>query len=255
MPTFDPAACARRLADDPGHARVVHVRRVAARPGDEVEMPGWVHPHLRRALAAEGIERLWSHQVACAEAVRAGRHTVLATGTASGKSLGYLLPVLGAVADGARGATALYLAPTKALAGDQAARVDRLGVPGVRAATYDGDTPAEERRWIRRHAGLVLSNPDMLHHALLPGHASWSAFWRALSYVVIDECHTYRGVFGSHVAAVLRRLRRVAALYGAEPTFVLASATSADPAAHAATLLGLDVGAVTDDGSARSRGR
>ena len=130
-----------------------------------------------------------------------------------------------------RGATALYLSPTKALAADQLARMQAMAVPGVRAATYDGDTPPEERRWIRDHANFVLTNPDLLHHSLLPGHERWAPFLRALRYVVIDECHIYRGVFGSHLAAVLRRLRRVCARYGAHPTFVLASATVRDPGA------------------------
>ena len=124
-------------------------------------------------------------------------------------------------------------------------------MPGVRAATYDGDTPPDERRWIRDHANVVLTNPDLLHHSLLPGHERWSRFLRSLQYVVVDECHVYRGVFGSHVAAVLRRLRRVAARYGASPTFVLASATVSEPAAHAARLVGMPVTAVTDDGSPR----
>ena len=126
-----------------------------------------------------------------------------------------------------------------------------MAVPGVRAATYDGDTPPDERRWIRDHANVVLTNPDLLHHSLLPGHERWSRFLRSLEYVVVDECHVYRGVFGSHVSAVLRRLRRVAARYGATPTFVLASATVSEPAVHAARLIGMPVTAVTDDGSPR----
>ena len=175
---------------------------------------------------------------------------VLATGTASGKSLGYQLPALTRLLDDPR-ATVLYLAPTKALAADQLRAVARLGLDGVRPATYDGDTVREERDWVRQHSRFVLTNPDMLHHSLLPGHAKWAAFLRRLSYVVIDECHTYRGVFGSHVAHVLRRLRRLAALYGGSPTFVLASATSGDPAAAAARLTGVPVRAVTEDASPR----
>ena len=174
------------------------------------------------ALLGAGIETPWTHQRAAIDLASAGEHVVLATGTASGKSLGYLVPVLGAASDGAataggRGATAIYLAPTKALAADQLARIDALAVPGVRAATYDGDTPPDERRWIRDHANVVLTNPDLLHHSLLPGHERWSRFLRSLQYVVIDECHVYRGVFGSHVASVIRRLRRVAARYGVLP--------------------------------------
>ena len=181
---------------------------------------------------------------------------VVSTGTASGKSLVYLVPTLTAVVEGlasptGRGATALYLSPTKALAADQLSRLTSVAVPGVRAATYDGDTPTEERRWARDHAHLILSNPDLVHHSMLPRHRQWSRFLRALRFVVVDECHVYRGVFGSHLAAVLRRLRRVCARYGAHPTFVLASATVRDPDRHASRLVGMPVEAVTRDGSPR----
>lgn len=234
-----------------------HVERLPQRDGHHGPWPSWAAPTLIGAVVGSGIERPWSHQVEAAEAVWRGEHLVLATGTASGKSLGYLLPVLTALIDGAtapsgRGATALYLAPTKALAADQRARIDALVLPTVRAATYDGDTPSDERRWIRDHATYVLTNPDLLHYSLLPGHERWSAFLRALRFVVVDECHAYRGVFGSHTALVLRRLRRVCARYGAYPTFVLASATVADPAAHATRLVGLPVRAVVDDGSSQA---
>ena len=182
---------------------------------------------------------------------------MLSTGTASGKSLGFLVPALSVVLEGAgaptgRGATALYLAPTKALAHDQLARLNDFAIPGLRAATYDGDTPPEERRWVRDHAAYVLTNPDLLHHSLLPGHEYWGSFLRALRFVVVDECHVYRGVFGSHLALVLRRLRRVATRYRADPVFILASATVADPAEHAARLVGMPVRAVTNDGSPRA---
>lgn len=184
---------------------------------------------------------------------------VVATGTASGKSLAYLAPVLSALLDGSeapsgRGTTALYLAPTKALAADQRRAVADLAAPlgtGIRAAVYDGDTPVEEREWVRQYANYVLTNPDMLHRGILPGHPRWSSFLRALRYVVIDECHTYRGVFGSHVAQVLRRLRRVCARYGSSPVFLLASATAADPAVAATRLTGLPVVEITDDSSPR----
>jgi DEAD/DEAH box helicase domain-containing protein len=181
---------------------------------------------------------------------------VVATGTASGKSLAYLLPVLSATVEGAehpsgRGATALYIAPTKALAHDQLRSVRSLLLSQVRAATYDGDTPSEEREWVRVHASLVLTNPDMLHRGVLPRHSAWASYLRRLRYVVIDECHHYRGVFGSHVAQVLRRLRRVCARYGSEPVFILASATVSDPDESAARLTGVPVTAVTDDGSPR----
>ncbi|THI95394.1 DEAD/DEAH box helicase, partial [Nocardioides sp.] len=182
-------------------------------------------------------------------------HVVLATGTASGKSLAYLLPALSTVRAergprGQRGAAVLYLAPTKALAHDQWAAIDALGLD-VRVATHDGDSSTEEREWTRDYAEYVLSNPDMLHRSLLPGHQRWSQFFRSLRYVVIDECHHYRGVFGAHVAQVVRRLRRVCASYGASPTFILASATVADPDVTARRMIGLDVTAVTTDGSPR----
>ncbi|HEU4347142.1 MAG TPA: DEAD/DEAH box helicase [Actinoplanes sp.] len=229
---------------------VTHVERIPARTGRAVAWPAWAAPELITALAAQGISAPWEHQAAAASAAWAGHHVVLATGTASGKSLGYHLPALTRLLTDDR-ATALYLAPTKALAADQMRAVSRLGLGGVRAATYDGDTAREEREWVRQFSRFVLTNPDMLHHTLLSGHAKWGAFLRRLSYVVIDECHTYRGVFGSHVAHVLRRLRRVAAMYGAAPTFVLASATSGDPADAASRLTGLPVQAVTDDASPR----
>jgi DEAD/DEAH box helicase domain-containing protein len=233
-----------------------HVERLPQRDGRHGAWPVWAAPTLIGALVGSGIERPWSHQVEAAEAVWRREHVVLSTGTASGKSLGYLLPVLTALIDGAtapsgRGATTLYLAPTKALAADQRARIDALALPLVRASTYDGDTAPDERRWAREHANYVLTNPDLLHYSLLPGHERWTAFLRALQFVIVDECHAYRGVFGSHTALVLRRLRRVCARYGAHPTFVLASATVADPGSHAERLIGLPVRSVVDDGSSR----
>ncbi len=253
-PTAAVSALVTDVLGAPAHGRLLHVAQVPARTPGSTCYPGWVPADVRDRLAASGIGSLWAHQAQAAQLLHEGRHVALATGTASGKSLGYLLPVLSALAAGAgavRRPTALYLAPTKALAADQAEHVARLDVPGVRAATYDGDTPTDERRWIRRHAGLVLTNPDMLHAGLLPAHEAWSDFWRGLRYVVIDECHVYRGVFGAHVAAVLRRLRRVAAHYGATPTFALASATIGEPAQHARRLVGLPVEAVDDDASPR----
>jgi DEAD/DEAH box helicase domain-containing protein len=237
---------ARPTPDSP----VTHVEHVPARPGRAVPWPAWVAPPVVSALAGRGIAAPWEHQVAAGTLAHGGTHVVLATGTASGKSMAYQLPALTALAEDPR-ATVLYLSPTKALAADQLRALVRLGVDGVRPATYDGDTPREEREWIRQHSRFVLTNPDMLHHALLPGHARWGTFLRRLRYVVIDECHTYRGVFGSHVAHVLRRLRRVAARYGSEPTFILASATSGDPAETAGRLTGLPVQAITEDASPR----
>ncbi len=211
------------------------------------------------AVRAAGIERPWAHQALTAGHALRGESVVVATGTASGKSLAYLAPVLSALLDGSeapngRGATALYLAPTKALAADQRRAVRSLAEPlgkGVRPAVYDGDTPVEEREWVRQYANYALTNPDMLHRSILPAHPKWSSFLRALRYVVIDECHTYRGVFGSHVAQVLRRLRRVCARYGSDPVFLLASATASDPATAATRLTGVPVVEITDDASPR----
>ena len=209
---------------------------------------------------------MWSHQVAAADALVAGRHVVLTTGTASGKSLAYLLPMATAAVGAGpaeddpvrwrrRPATSLYLAPTKALAHDQARVCAELGVPGWRVATVDGDTDPADRQWARDHAHHVLTNPDLLHASLLPNHTRWSSFLRSLRYVVVDESHRYRGVFGAQVAAVLRRLRRLAAHYRADPTFALLSATADEPIETAAALTGIavdDLTLVDDDGSVRA---
>ena len=227
-----------------------HVSTIPARAATTVPWPGWVPDQLREALGVAGVAAPWAHQVAVAELARAGHHVVVATGTASGKSLTYQLPVLTDLLTDQQ-ATALYLAPTKALGADQIRAVAALGLDGVRPAGYDGDTPMAERDWVRSHARWVFTNPDMLHHGLLARHDRWARLLRRLRFVVIDECHAYRGVFGSHVALLLRRLRRVAARYGAHPVFVLASATVADPAASATRLTGLDTVAVTEDSSPR----
>lgn len=255
-PSFDPQAAVAHLTRGDRAGRLRHLRTLPERTGRTAPWPTWCAPQVSAALLGQGIGELWEHQTAVAELARSGQHVLVATGTASGKSLGYLLPVLSALCEGTeamtgRGATALYLAPTKALGADQAARLHTLAVPGVRVATLDGDTPTEERRWIREHAHYVLTNPDLLHHTLLPGHERWAPFLRALRYVVVDECHIYRGVFGAHVSAVLRRLLRVAARYGATPTVVLASATVAEPEALGRALIGQEVAAVTADASPR----
>ncbi len=236
---------------------LTHVHRVEARLAEVCDWPSWVTPSLYAALTQAGMTGLWSHQREAADAAHSGEHVVLSTGTASGKSLGYLLPVVSDLVDAAsapngRGATALYLSPTKALAQDQLHRLDALALPGLRAATYDGDTAPEGRRWVREHANYVLTNPDLVHHSLLPGHEHWAPFLRALRYVVVDECHVYRGVFGTHLAMLLRRLRRVAARYRSHPVFILASATVADPGGHAERLVGMPVRAVSRDGSPRA---
>lgn len=229
---------------------ITHVERIPAREGRQAPWPTWTDPAVRDALTAQGITAPWEHQAAAATLAREGTHVVLATGTASGKSLAYQLPALDALVQDPR-ATVLYLSPTKALAADQLRALRRLGLDGIRPATFDGDTQREEREWIRQHCRFLLTNPDMLHHSLLPGHSRWGVFLRRLRYVVIDECHTYRGVFGSQVAHVLRRLRRATSRYGSTPTFVLASATSGDPAGSASRLTGLPVTAVTEDASPR----
>ncbi|MET7639590.1 DEAD/DEAH box helicase [Streptomyces sp. NPDC005438] len=240
-------------------ARITHTEHVPPRRGRNANWPDEIRPEVIEAIRAGGIDRPWEHQTRMAELALRGESTVVATGTASGKSLAYLAPTLSALLDGAerpggRGATALYLAPTKALAADQLRATKALAKPlgdAVRPAVYDGDTPVEEREWVRAYANHVLTNPDMLHRAILPSHPRWASFLRALRFVVVDECHSYRGVFGSHVAQVLRRLRRLCARYGSHPTFLLASATVAEPGASAERLTGLPVREITEDASPR----
>ena len=245
-----------RLAALPSRqGRLTHLERLPARSGRPAPWPAWADPGVVAALGRRGVAQPWEHQVEAAEAAYAGRHVVVSTGTASGKSLAFQLPALTTLLGargrrGQRGATTLYLAPTKALAQDQLASLRGLEL-GLRATTHDGDSGRDQRDWARDHAEYVLTNPDMLHRSLLPGHEHWHHFWRTLRYVVVDECHHYRGVFGAHVAQVLRRLRRVCAAHGSSPTFVLASATVAEPATTAARLTGLPVHAVTDDASPR----
>ena len=203
------------------------------------------------ALAARGVTGLYAHQAETWEAVARGEHVVVTTGTASGKSLAFSLPVLDAIAR--QPATrALYLYPTKALAQDQAGWLASLGLGGLRPAIYDGDTPIERRAHIRRNANAILTNPDMLHVGVLPHHDRWGDALHNLRVVVVDEAHVYRGIFGSHVANVLRRLRRLALAYGADPVFVLASATIANAGELASRLLGLDVRVVDVDTSPRA---
>lgn len=192
---------------------------------------------------------LWSHQAEAIDHVRAGRSVAIATGTASGKSLCFQLPIAEAIAAGERPATALLLYPTKALAQDQLRSLTALDAPGLVAATHDGDSSQEERAWVRANANVILTNPEMLHVSMLPTHARWGNFLKRLRYVVVDELHTLRGMFGGNVAHVLRRLRRLCAHYGSDPVFIFTSATIGDPAALASELCGLDVVAITDDGS------
>jgi DEAD/DEAH box helicase domain-containing protein len=247
-----------RLAARPEREdRLTHVEVLPARAGVRADWPAWAAPDVVDAFRRRGVSNPWRHQAVAADAAHEGQHVVLATGTASGKSLAYQLPALSRIRDrrrprGQRGATVLYVAPTKALAQDQLTSLSGLGLD-VRVTTHDGDSSRDQRDWSRDHAEYVLTNPDMLHRSLLPGHARWAAFLGSLSYVVVDECHHYRGVFGAHVSHVLRRLRRVCASYGAHPTFVLASATVAEPEVAAHRLTGLDVLAVTGDDSPRGQ--
>jgi DEAD/DEAH box helicase domain-containing protein len=254
LPPVD--ALVRRLTGVPGREdRLRHLEVLPAREAVHADWPAWVPDDVRGAYAAQGVARPWRHQVVAADAAHAGDHVIVATGTASGKSLAYQLPALSAIRAargprGERGASVLYLAPTKALAHDQLAGLSSLGLD-VRLAAHDGDSSREERDWTRDFGEYVLTNPDMLHRSLLPSHHRWSRLLGSLQYVVVDECHHYRGVFGAHVSHVLRRLRRVCALYGAHPTFVLASATVAEPEVTASRLTGLDVVALTRDDSPR----
>ena len=244
--------------------RLRHVHHRPAVPGVTADFPEWVSAPVREAFGRLGVERPWQHQAAAAEAAFAGRHVALSTPTASGKTLAYLMPVLAALVDGELGRplpgngliaprhTALYLAPTKALAHDQWRTCRELELPGFRFSTLDGDSDEAERRFAREYAGLILSNPDMVHRSMLPNHARFSRLLGSLRYVVIDEAHRYRGVFGAQVAAVLRRLRRLARHYGADPVFVSCSATIAGADQHLAALAGVeDPVAVETDTSRR----
>nr|WP_242687684.1 MULTISPECIES: DEAD/DEAH box helicase [unclassified Actinopolyspora] len=227
-----------------------HVEQLPGREARHDDWPDWVPERVLHALREQGTTLPWTHQARAAEAAHAGNHVVVATGTASGKSLAYQLPVL-ATLDSDPQATALYLSPTKALGADQLRSVRELDLHGIRPAAHDGDTPYAERDWTRAHSRWVFTNPDMLHHGVLPRHSRWARFFRNLSYIVVDECHTYRGVFGSHIALLLRRLHRIARHYGSSPVFVLASATIAEPEALGERLTGRRCLAITEDGSPR----
>jgi DEAD/DEAH box helicase domain-containing protein len=222
-----------------------------ARTGRRHPLPPGLDPTVAERLASRGVTGLYDHQAETWEAVAAGRSVVVSTGTASGKSLAFSLPVLDAVAR-EPSTRAIFLYPTKALAQDQARWLASLGLPGLRPAIYDGDTPVERRAHIRRTANVILTNPDMLHVGVLPHHDRWGDALHNLRLVVVDEAHVYRGIFGSHVANVLRRLRRLALAYGADPAFVLASATIANAGELATRLTGLDVDVVADDSSPRA---
>ena len=234
---------------------------IAGADGRYADIPSWLAPGLARALRARGIERLFAHQAHALFAARSSRHLAIATPTASGKSLCFHLPVLQAYADDPD-ARAIYLYPTKALARDQEAGLRELmesaGLSAAGAVVYDGDTPADARRAARERAGVVLTNPDMLHSGILPHHASWARTMQHLSYIVVDELHTYKGVLGSHVANVLRRLMRVAHFHGSRPQLIGATATIGNPLEHAARLFNVakeDVELVEESGAPRGERR
>src|SRR3954469_4450077 len=228
--------------------QLAHVETVPAADARVAPLPDELDARLRAALPFDG---LFAHQRDAWDAAARGEHLILATGTASGKSLACNLPVLDAIAREPK-ERALYLYPTKALAQDQARALAALHAPNVRAAIYDGDTPGERRWQIRRWANVILTNPDMLHVGVLPHHDRWADVLHNLRYVVVDEAHVYRGVFGSHVANVLRRLRRLARVYGAEPQLLFASATIANPGELARSLLGVDATVVERDAAPRA---
>ncbi|MET0557164.1 MAG: DEAD/DEAH box helicase [Solirubrobacterales bacterium] len=240
------------VAIDPARrdGRVVAEAAEDDRAAKPVGLPKALAPGLVEALERSGVESLYTHQLAAYETA-AESDLVVTSGTASGKSLAFNLPVLDGIARQPK-RRALYLYPTKALAQDQARKLLQLRPPGLREAIYDGDTPREERPAIRRKSNLILTNPDMLHVGILPHHKSWGDFIANLGWVVVDEAHTYRGVFGSHVANVLRRLRRIARAYGAEPRFLLASATIANPVELAERLVGTEFELIDDDGAPRA---
>jgi DEAD/DEAH box helicase domain-containing protein len=227
------------------------VRHFPAREAQWADFPAWVHPELAAAYAAKGIRRLYTHQAEAAEAVHGGKNVVIVTPTASGKTLCYNLPVLNATLENSD-SRALYLFPTKALAQDQLAELhdlnqrldNRFGV-----FTYDGDTPADARRSIREKGHIVLTNPDMLHTGILPHHTRWTRLFENLRYIVLDELHTYRGVFGSHLCNVLRRLRRIARFYGRDPQFICCSATIANPGELASRLIESEVEVLNANGA------
>jgi DEAD/DEAH box helicase domain-containing protein len=230
---------------------VAHVAGVPAAEARTAALPDDLHAGVRDALAERGLTELYVHQRAVWDAAAHGEHVVVTTGTASGKSLAFNLPVLDAIAREPK-QRALYLYPTKALAQDQARALAELKSPKVRAAIYDGDTPSERRWQIRKWANVILTNPDMLHVGVLPHHDRWADVLHNLRYIVVDEAHVYRGVFGSHVGNVLRRLRRLAGVYGAEPQLLLATATIANPGELVRNLAGVEAVVVDEDAAPRA---
>lgn len=232
-------------ADD---SRVVHVEVVPARRAIRARIEPPLPDELAERLRSIGVEDLYRHQVRSIESIRSGADTVIVAGTASGKSLCYQIPIVETLL-GDGDATALLLYPTKALAQDQLRALHKLAGPELVEATYDGDTDRDQRTWVRKHANAVLTNPDMLHVGILPHHGMWASFLSRLQLVVVDEMHMLRGIFGSHVGLVLRRLRRLAAHYGADPTFVFTSATIGNPADLAEALTGKPAAVIDEDSS------
>jgi DEAD/DEAH box helicase domain-containing protein len=249
---MDTADFVKHIAQGPGYRdQVVHVERLKARSARYGRLEHPLPSALQAALDRIGAGRLYSHQAQAINAVRRGEHVILATTTASGKTLAYNVPVMEALLT-QRGVRALYLFPTKALAHDQLRVLRALAqgeLQGPRFGTYDGDTPRGTRSRLRREASIILTNPDMLHMGILPNHTLWADFFANLRFVVIDEAHAYRGVFGSHVGCVLRRLWRVCARYGAAPQVVACSATIANPGEHLQRLAGVEAVVVDDDGA------
>ncbi|KUI41203.1 DEAD/DEAH box helicase [Mycobacterium sp. IS-1590] len=257
MPDFgrELLACAVEGTVGGGQNPLRHVADIPPRRGRPMRWPCWAHPDVVRAFVDRGIEAPWSHQVAAADLAHGGRHVVLCTGTASGKSLAYQLPILTDLKANSR-TRVLYLSPTKALGHDQlrsaVALTEAVGLSDVAPCAYDGDSHSDVRRFARERSRWIFSNPDMIHLSLLRNHARWAVFLRNLSYIVVDECHYYRGIFGSNVALVLRRLLRLCARYspsGGVPTVIFASATTASPGQTASELIGQTVAEVTEDGS------
>jgi DEAD/DEAH box helicase domain-containing protein len=238
---WDPALVIKRWTEE---AELVHARTVSAREPRFGDLA--IDPLVQSRLSDRGIDRLYLHQARAIASIRSGRHTMLSLGTASGKSLAFQIPILEQVIAEPK-SSSLLVYPTKALAQDQARALRSFRVPTATVAIYDGDTPQEDRHEIRRRTNVILTNPDMLHIGILPAHNRWSDFFHRLSYVVVDEVHHLRGVFGTHVAFILRRLRRICEHYGSAPTFILASATIGNAAELAEQLTGLEVEVIEGD--------
>ena len=250
---MDTSAFIHYIAARPTYSgQIAHIEHIPAREADYAELDKPLFGELQDCLNECGLLPLYAHQAEAVNYARQGRNVMVSTSSASGKTLCYNIPVLEAILT-EKGSRAFYLFPTKALAQDQLRNLRELFCPGLSRtdefATFDGDTPQTERAEIRERARVILTNPDMLHLGILPNHQSWSRFLRRLRYVVVDEAHIYRGVFGSHVACVLRRLRRLCQFYGSNPQFICCSATIANPGEHMEKLVGLPFDIVDNDGS------